>query len=113
MLTSLANHILLTLAALATVGVDAAQKTKQLTACKLIISTYMNSVDVGSAPAAQSLLDWSNHVNDLRFDNSYKYVAYADLGAWSVRFTAWYTAGLLYRNEGDDMTNAKAAIENM
>lgn len=62
---------------------------------------------------AQSLFDWSMHVNDLRWDDSYKYVWYADHGAWSTRFTAWYVAGLLFRNKGQDVSNAKAAIENM
>ncbi|KAI2787842.1 hypothetical protein POX_f08220 [Penicillium oxalicum] len=51
------------------------------------------------------------HVNDLRFDDSYKLIWYSDKGPWSTRFTAWYVAGLLYRNEGDDVANAKAAIE--
>jgi len=58
-------------------------------------------------------LDWSVYVNELRFDDSYKYVAYADNGPWSTRFTAWHTAGLLYRNKGDDVANAKAALENV
>ncbi|KAJ5215010.1 hypothetical protein N7468_010689 [Penicillium chermesinum] len=62
---------------------------------------------------AQDLFDWSMHVNDLRWDDSYKYIWYADNGPWSTRFTAWYVAGLLYRNEGADVANAKAAIENL
>ncbi|KAH6616248.1 hypothetical protein C7974DRAFT_416403 [Boeremia exigua] len=90
-----ANHLSLAALLLGTTGVKAAQKTEHLTA------------------SAQSLLDWSNHVNDLRFDNSYKYIAYSDNGPWSVRFTAWYTAGILYRNQGDDVANAKAAVENI
>lgn len=53
------------------------------------------------------------HVNDLRFDDSYKLIWYSDKGPWSTRFTAWYVAGLLYRNEGHDVANAKAAIEAM
>lgn len=53
------------------------------------------------------------YVNDLRFDDSYKYIFYSDNGPWSVRFTAWYAAGLLYRNNGSDVENAKAAIVNM
>lgn len=53
------------------------------------------------------------YVNDLRWDNSYKYVWYSDNGPWSTRFTAWYVAGLLNRNKGEDLFNAKAAIENM
>jgi hypothetical protein len=52
-------------------------------------------------------------VNDDRWDDSYKYIWYQDNGPWSVRFTAWYTAGLLYRAQGNDVENAKAAIENM
>ncbi|CAG8374162.1 unnamed protein product [Penicillium salamii] len=52
-------------------------------------------------------------VNDNRWDNSYKYIWYSDKGPWSTRFTAWYNAGLLYRNEGEDLINAKAAIENI
>ncbi|KAF7719476.1 Uncharacterized protein PECH_005238 [Penicillium ucsense] len=60
---------------------------------------------------AQDLFDYSMHVNDLRFDDSYKLIWYADNGPWSTRFTAWYVAGLLYRNKGHDVDNAKAAIE--
>jgi hypothetical protein len=52
-------------------------------------------------------------VQDSRFDASYKFIWYQDKGPWSVRFTAWYTAGLLHRNQGDDVENAKAAIEAM
>lgn len=62
---------------------------------------------------AQDLFDWSMFANGNRWDNSYKYIWYSDKGPWSTRFTAWYTAGLLYRNEGEDLINAKAAIENM
>ncbi|KAF3392702.1 hypothetical protein F1880_008569 [Penicillium rolfsii] len=62
---------------------------------------------------AQSLFDWSMNVNDLRWDNSYKYIWYSDNGPWSTRFTAWYVAGLLFRNKGQDVSNAKAAIENI
>lgn len=53
------------------------------------------------------------YVNDNRWDDSYNYIWYSDNGPWSTRFTAWYTAGLLHRNEGKDVANAKAAIENM
>ena len=63
--------------------------------------------------AAQSLFDYSMQVQDLRWDDSYKYIWYPNNGPWSVRFTAWYTAGLLHRGEGDDIANAKAALENM
>lgn len=52
-------------------------------------------------------------INDLRWDDSYKYIAYSDNGPWSVRFTTWYTAGLLYRRQGNDVANAVAALENM
>lgn len=52
-------------------------------------------------------------VQDNRYDKSYNFIQYADKGSWSVRFTAWYLAGLLHRNEGDDVKHAKAAIENM
>lgn len=62
---------------------------------------------------AQDLFDYSMRVNDLRWDDSYNYIWYSDNGPWSTRFTAWYLAGLLYRNEGQDLSNAKAAIENM
>ncbi|PVH88640.1 hypothetical protein DL98DRAFT_555658 [Cadophora sp. DSE1049] len=49
-------------------------------------------------------------INDARFDESYKMIWSDDNGPWSVRFTAWYTAGLLYRNQGDDVENAKGAL---
>ncbi|KAM0328737.1 hypothetical protein ACHAQA_005150 [Verticillium albo-atrum] len=52
-------------------------------------------------------------VNDARWDDSYKYIYYSDKGPWSVRFTAWYTAGLLHRRQGNDVANAKAAIQNI
>lgn len=64
-------------------------------------------------PDAQSLFDYSMALNDARFDQTYKYVIYEDNGLWSVRFTSWYVPGLLYRNEGDDLDNAKEAIVNM
>ncbi|KAJ5221250.1 uncharacterized protein N7469_010137 [Penicillium citrinum] len=51
------------------------------------------------------------YVNDIRWDDSYKYVWYSGHGPWSTRFTAWYAAGLLYRNRGQGLPNAKAAIE--
>ncbi|TVY80423.1 hypothetical protein LSUE1_G003279 [Lachnellula suecica] len=65
------------------------------------------------SPAAQSLFDFSMGINDVRWDDSYKFIWYNDNGPWSTRFTAWYTAGLLYRNEGNDVENAKAALKNM
>lgn len=53
-------------------------------------------------------------VQDARWDNYYKSIMYQEVaGEFSTRFTAWYTAGLLHRNQGDDVENAKAAIENM
>lgn len=52
-------------------------------------------------------------LNDARFDESYKYIIYEDNGRWSVRFTAWYVPGLLYRNKGKDLQNAKGAIKAM
>ncbi|KAF2125939.1 hypothetical protein P153DRAFT_348195 [Dothidotthia symphoricarpi CBS 119687] len=64
-------------------------------------------------PEAQSLFDYSMQIQDNRFDKYYNYIEYVDRGSWSVRFTAWYTAGLLHRNEGDDVEHAKAAIENI
>jgi hypothetical protein len=50
-------------------------------------------------------------INDPRFDASYKFINYPNSGPWSVRFTSWYVAGLLYRNEGSDIENAKGALE--
>jgi hypothetical protein len=52
-------------------------------------------------------------INDPRFDASYKYIWFNDNGPWSVRFTAWYVAGLLHRQHGSDVANAHAALENM
>lgn len=53
-------------------------------------------------------------VQDARWDNYYKSIMYQEVaGEFSTRFTAWYTVGLLHRNQGDDVENAKAAIENM
>lgn len=53
-------------------------------------------------------------VQDLRWDDYFKYILYQEeAGELSTRFTAWYTAGLLHRQEGDDVENAKAALENM
>lgn len=51
--------------------------------------------------------------SDYRWDDSYKYIFYPNNGPWSTRFTAWYTAGLLHRNQGNDAENAKAALENI
>jgi hypothetical protein len=52
-------------------------------------------------------------LNDARFDETYKYIIYEDNGPWSVRFTSWYVPGLLYRDEGNDVENAKEAIVNI
>lgn len=49
-------------------------------------------------------------INDPRYDESYNFIIYPDTGPWSVRFTAWYIAGLLHRNTGSDLVNAKAAL---
>jgi len=53
------------------------------------------------------------HIQDNRYDASYNFIQYSDKGAWSVRFTAWYVAGLLHRNQGDDVKHAEASIRNM
>ncbi|KAE9366116.1 hypothetical protein N431DRAFT_549102 [Stipitochalara longipes BDJ] len=60
---------------------------------------------------AQSLFDYSMSIQDPRWDETYKVVWFNDNGPWSIRFTAWYTAGLLYRNRGNDVENAKAALK--
>lgn len=53
-------------------------------------------------------------VQDARWSDYYKYIWYTQTaGELNTRFTAWYTAGLLHRNQGDDVENAKAALENM
>lgn len=66
------------------------------------------------ATAAQSLFDYSMQVQDSRWDDDYKYIRYQEAaGEFSTRFTAWYTAGLLHRNQGNDVENAKAALENV
>ncbi|KAL1634228.1 hypothetical protein SLS58_010772 [Diplodia intermedia] len=52
-------------------------------------------------------------VQDLRYDSYYDFIWYSDNGPWSVRFTAWYTVGLLKRNQGDDVVHAKAALRNI
>ncbi|KAK1463511.1 hypothetical protein CMEL01_13580 [Colletotrichum melonis] len=86
-----------------------------------VASLVASGATLGSAAAskpklsanAQSLFDFSMGVQDSRWDDSYNLIWYQDKGPWSVRFTAWYTAGLLHRNEGDDVENAKAAIENI
>ncbi|KAI0022133.1 hypothetical protein F4780DRAFT_203570 [Xylariomycetidae sp. FL0641] len=72
---------------------------------------YRNSSRL--SPAAQSLFDYSMSVSDSRYDSSYDYIWYPSNGQWDTRFTAWYTPGLLYRAQGDDVTHAIAAIENL
>lgn len=64
-------------------------------------------------PAAQDLFDYSMTVQDLRYDPYYNFIWYFDNGPWSVRFTAWYSVGLLKRNQGDDVAHARAALKNM
>ncbi|KAF4458742.1 2-aminoadipate transaminase, partial [Fusarium albosuccineum] len=66
-----------------------------------------------SSCAYLTSVGYENALQDSRWDDSYKYIRYPDKGAWSVRFTAWYTGGLLHRNKGSDVANAKAAIENI
>ncbi|ROW09312.1 hypothetical protein VPNG_05844 [Cytospora leucostoma] len=63
--------------------------------------------------AAQSLFDYSMQVSELRWDDYYKYVLYQEEGEYNTRFTAWYAVGLLARNQGEDVENAKAAIDNI
>ncbi|KAG6356048.1 hypothetical protein INS49_015433 [Diaporthe citri] len=63
--------------------------------------------------AAQTLFDYSMQVSDSRFDDYYKFIWYQEKGEVSTRFTAWYCAGLLHRNQGGDVDNAKAAIANV
>lgn len=65
------------------------------------------------ASDAQDLFDYSMAISDARFDETYKFVQYPDNGPWSVRFTAWYVPGLLYRNKGKDLENAIGAIKSM
>ena len=52
-------------------------------------------------------------VSDSRYDASYNYIWYQDEGQWSIRFTAWYIAGLLHRAKCNDVKSAIAAIENV
>ncbi|KAF6816281.1 hypothetical protein CPLU01_13915 [Colletotrichum plurivorum] len=89
----------------------------KLTTASLLASGSLLGVHAATKPTlsenAQSLFDYAMGVQDSRWDDSYKLIWYQDQGPWSVRFTAWYTAGLLHRNEGDDAANARAAIENL
>ncbi|KAF1924614.1 uncharacterized protein M421DRAFT_278083 [Didymella exigua CBS 183.55] len=77
------------------------------------VATAIDSRKTVLTAEAQTLFDYSMFVQDNRYDASYNYIAYGDKGSWSVRFTAWYLAGLLHRNEGDDLEHAKAAIMNI
>ena len=52
-------------------------------------------------------------IQDPRWDDSYKYLWFNDNGPWSIRFTSWYTAGLLHRNQGNDVARAKMALQKM
>ncbi|KAL0940522.1 uncharacterized protein CTRU02_203285 [Colletotrichum truncatum] len=87
------------------------------TVTSLLTSSTVLGVNAASKPElsanAQSLFDFSMEIGDSRWDDSYKFISYQDRGPWSVRFTAWYTAGLLHRNKGNDAANARAAIENI
>ncbi|KAJ0268151.1 hypothetical protein COL940_013675 [Colletotrichum noveboracense] len=89
----------------------------ELAVASLLTSGATLGVNAASKPklsaSAQSLFDYSMGVQDARWDQSYAAISYPDKGPWSNRFTAWYTAGLLHRNEGNDVENARAAIENM
>lgn len=53
------------------------------------------------------------YVSDLRWDDYYKCIWYQEKGELNTRFTAWYMVGLLARDQGDDVKNAKAALKNM
>ncbi|KAH6633635.1 hypothetical protein C7974DRAFT_175649 [Boeremia exigua] len=77
------------------------------------VATAIGNKKTTLTAEAQSLFDHSMFVQDNRYDTSLNYIAYGDKGDWSVRFTAWYLAGLLHRNEGDDLEHAKAAIDNI
>lgn len=63
--------------------------------------------------AAQDYFDTTMALGDSRFDANYGYVWYLDNGPWSIRFTAWYLNGLLYRNKGSDLANAEKALRKM
>lgn len=53
-------------------------------------------------------------VQDARWDDYYKYIQYQQTaGEFNTRFTAWYAAGLLHRQRGADVANARAAVENV
>ncbi|KAL5115648.1 hypothetical protein ACEQ8H_006447 [Pleosporales sp. CAS-2024a] len=65
------------------------------------------------SPSAQDYFDYTMSVGDERFDASYNYIWYPDNGPWSTRFTAWYIPGLLYRNRGNDVTNAQKALKSV
>ncbi|KAG4431340.1 hypothetical protein IFR05_013172 [Cadophora sp. M221] len=77
------------------------------------IATASTNKTAKLSPEAQDLFDFSMSINDARFDNSYKMIWSESNGPWSVRFTAWYTPGLLLRNQGDDVENAKGALRSI
>lgn len=87
-----------------------------LSICLLVsylLSGYLINGISQEVLAAQDLLDYSMSIQDPRWDETYKVVWFNDDGPWSIRFTAWYTAGLLHRNQGNDVENAKAALQAM
>lgn len=62
----------------------------------------------------QEMMDVAMKLGDWSWEPSTGWIeANDDGGHTSSRFTAWYAPGLLYRNQGDDVKNAIAAIENV
>ncbi|WXC52560.1 hypothetical protein QX201_012220 [Fusarium graminearum] len=83
-----------------------------------LLSLATSLLAVSSTATAASLAQRNGNsklttVSDSRFDSSYGYIWYQDNGQWSVRFTAWYIAGLLHRGKADDVKAAVMAIENV
>ncbi|ESU13980.1 hypothetical protein FGSG_07691 [Fusarium graminearum PH-1] len=83
-----------------------------------LLSLATSLLAVSSTTTAASLAQRNGNnklttVSDSRFDSSYGYIWYQDNGQWSVRFTAWYIAGLLHRGKADDVKAAVMAIENV
>jgi len=68
---------------------------------------------IDNITAAQDYFDNSMALGDSRYDANYGYLWYWDNGPWSIRFTAWYVPGLLYRNKGNDLANAQKALKKM
>ncbi len=90
------------------------------THAKTKLSTCMNNfkfplygIVTNKAAAAQDYFDTAMAIGDSRFDANYGYLWYLDNGPWSIRFTAWYIPGLLYRNQGNDLANAEKALRKM